>query len=182
MDAAAEFWLRPSDPKNDAMAGPARVEESLGCPEEPSAVSPVRSEARPTIGRATITRACSISAARAREALQAFRKMAELATDPAPALAYIGAALDQLRRTDEAAAAYRRSIELRPTMAAHSNLGLLLRSQGRLEEAASEFEKAAALQPGDFRLWKNVAETCGCPDGRRGPRTAAPSAGAPNSR
>jgi len=62
----------------------------------------------------------------------------------------LGAALQSDQRFDEAAAHYRRAIQLRPEYAAaYSNLGTALRAQKRLDEAVAAYERAIALQP-DF--------------------------------
>jgi tetratricopeptide (TPR) repeat protein len=62
----------------------------------------------------------------------------------------LGAALQADRRYDEAAAHYRRAIELRPDYPpAHNNLASALRAEGRVDEAIATYQRALQLQP-DF--------------------------------
>lgn len=61
----------------------------------------------------------------------------------------IGGILHERGARDEAAAAFRRAIALRPgEPIAHLRLGLLLAEQGRLDEAAAAFEAALRVDPG----------------------------------
>ena len=60
----------------------------------------------------------------------------------------LGAMLYVAGQVDEAAAHYRRAVELRPENAeAHSNLGRLLTIQGQHRPAAAEFNRALAINP-----------------------------------
>src|SRR5262249_20593684 len=54
----------------------------------------------------------------------------------------------QGKREEEAEAAYRKAIDLKPDLAeAHYNLGNTLRQQFKFDEAAASFKRAAALLP-----------------------------------
>src|SRR3954447_7941758 len=60
----------------------------------------------------------------------------------------LGNALAEQGRLDEAVAAYRTAIELKPTYPeAHSNLGNALVEQGRLDEAVTAYRTAITLEP-----------------------------------
>lgn len=61
-----------------------------------------------------------------------------------------GIALARVGRINDAAAQFRRAIELRPDFAdAHTNLAMYLEQRRNLEEAVSHYEKAAAIPPED---------------------------------
>jgi len=72
----------------------------------------------------------------------------------------LGTTLAALDRLDEAVAAYRQAIQLRPDLGAvHFNLGLALRDQGKLQEAADSFRKADALLPKQPVIMQNLRQT-----------------------
>ncbi|MCL4528014.1 MAG: tetratricopeptide repeat protein [Chloroflexi bacterium] len=63
-----------------------------------------------------------------------------------------------LKRYDEAEAAYRKAIELNPSDAtAYNNLVILLRLNNRIEEAAPLLEKIIELNPEDFNPYLALA-------------------------
>jgi tetratricopeptide (TPR) repeat protein len=70
------------------------------------------------------------------------------------AFANLGNSYHQLKKEDEAAAAYQKAIALKPMEAAyHNNLGLALGAAKKLDEAKASFEMAATLDPmkaGDY--------------------------------
>ena len=70
-----------------------------------------------------------------------------LAPDSARGHYHLAAAYFGLDRLDDALAAYRRSIELRPTAVAWSGIGTVQFYLGRFPEAATAFETAVALKP-----------------------------------
>ena len=51
-----------------------------------------------------------------------------------------------------------KSLSLRPTALAYSNLGLAYFYAGRYEEAAAQMEKARDLGPMDYLFWGNLAD------------------------
>lgn len=70
--------------------------------------------------------------------------------DPNLHLVYynLGSAYDQAGKNDEAAAAYQKAIELRPTEAGYfNNLGNVLARQGKIQEAGQAYQKAVELDP-----------------------------------
>jgi tetratricopeptide (TPR) repeat protein len=57
----------------------------------------------------------------------------------------------------EAAAAYRRVLALRPDIAeVHNNLGVILKNQGRLDQAVAEYQQALALKPDFVEAYNNL--------------------------
>ncbi len=70
------------------------------------------------------------------------------------AFANLGNSYHQLKKEEEAAAAYEKAIQLKPMEAAyHNNLGLALGASKKLDEAKAAFEMAATLDPmkaGDY--------------------------------
>jgi Flp pilus assembly protein TadD len=79
--------------------------------------------------------------------------------EPGFARAYsnLGVALEQLNRSEEAAAAFARAIELAPDFAeAHSNLGRSLESVGRRDAAIVAHERAVRLKPDSAPMLCNL--------------------------
>jgi tetratricopeptide (TPR) repeat protein len=72
----------------------------------------------------------------------------------------LGRGLNNLRRLQDAEAAFRRALELDPADAGlHDRLGHVLRSRNRIDEALEAFRKAAELDPGRVRAWRNLGAT-----------------------
>jgi predicted TPR repeat methyltransferase len=81
-------------------------------------------------------------------ALESFRRALRMNPEFAPAHNYLGIALKDLGRLDEAAASYRRALIGDPGYAAaHHNLGETLYRQGKLAEARHCFERAVLADP-----------------------------------
>ena len=62
-------------------------------------------------------------------------------------LAKLGDAYDAAGRTDDAVAAYRQAIEIKPTASYYNNLGGILGRAGKIDEATVAFQKCADLDP-----------------------------------
>ena len=73
------------------------------------------------------------------------------------ALGSLGGILIRLGKFEEAVAALKRSLELRETLAARSNLGMAYRRMGQFEKAIGEFERANE-EGKDYRVAGNLAQ------------------------
>lgn len=91
------------------------------------------------------------------EAVDALQKVTELAPAMAEGYASFGGTLLTAGREAEAEKALRRSLTLRETRAALSNLGVLLRYQRRDAEAVEVFSRAVKLDGSTAREWLNLA-------------------------
>jgi tetratricopeptide (TPR) repeat protein len=73
---------------------------------------------------------------------------------------YLGVVLYQQRKLDEAVAAFRMAIRLKPDLfQAHTNLGIALRGQKKLDEALAAFRQADQLLPGHPIIRRELRET-----------------------
>ncbi|MCK7594646.1 tetratricopeptide repeat protein [Pseudomarimonas salicorniae] len=96
---------------------------------------------------------------RYREALQSYTMVTRLAPDIATAFSGAGAAHWMLGEVDAAGAAWERSLALKPSRQAFTNLGLRYYYAGRFEEAADMQRQALELAPDDHRVWGRLAES-----------------------
>ena len=70
-------------------------------------------------------------------------------------------ALTEQGKLDDAAACYRRVLDLNPQDAgAHNNLGIVLQMQSRFEEAAACYRQVLALNPDDASRTITSAQHC----------------------
>ena len=107
------------------------------------------------------------------DAETAFRQVLALTADNTRAHNNLGATLFGLRRPEEAAAMWERSVAIRPTYSAVSNLGTYYFDRGRYIEAARSFERAVKLMPNDYRVWRNFAAALYWAPGERDKAKAA---------
>jgi len=116
---------------------------------------------------------CHLKAADSSAALEVARMAVRYAGDNSLAWNDAGVVFEQLGYLDEAEAAYRRAVSLRPHQAVFlKNLGLVYLGQGRLEEAGGLFRKAVRFDPGQGQAWRMLVGTrrydsCDDPDARR---------------
>jgi len=69
-------------------------------------------------------------------------------------------AYDAAGRSDDAAAAYKQAIDLKPTAAYYSNLGGILGRAGKTEEAMAMYQKSVELDPTNAaQTWRNIGIT-----------------------
>jgi tetratricopeptide (TPR) repeat protein len=75
-------------------------------------------------------------------------------------MARLGDAYDTAGRTDDAIAAYKRAIELKPSFAYYNNLGGIYGRAGKIDEASAAYQKAAELDPAQAaQAWRNFGIT-----------------------
>jgi tetratricopeptide (TPR) repeat protein len=75
-------------------------------------------------------------------------------------MARLGDAYDAAGRTDDAIAAYKRAIELKPSFAYYNNLGGVYGRAGKIDEASAAYQKAAELDPAQAaQAWRNFGIT-----------------------
>ena len=91
------------------------------------------------------------------EELDILSRALEVNPSDARAHAYQGTLLYALRRKDEAMRSWRESLALEPHPVTYRNVGRSLwKDKGNLEQARIEYEKAIALNPGDYRLYADL--------------------------
>jgi tetratricopeptide (TPR) repeat protein len=75
-------------------------------------------------------------------------------------MARLGDAYDLAGRADDAVAAYKRAIELKPSFAYYNNLGGIYGRAGKIDEASASYQKAAELDPAQAaQAWRNFGIT-----------------------
>jgi tetratricopeptide (TPR) repeat protein len=75
-------------------------------------------------------------------------------------MARLGDAYDSAGRTDDAIAAYKRAIELKPSFAYYNNLGGIEGRAGKIDDASASYQKAAELDPAQAaQAWRNFGIT-----------------------
>lgn len=75
-------------------------------------------------------------------------------------MARLGDAYDAAGRTDDAIAAYKRAIELKPSFAYYNNLGGIYGRAGKIDDASAAYQKAAELDPAQAaQAWRNFGIT-----------------------
>jgi serine/threonine protein kinase/tetratricopeptide (TPR) repeat protein len=95
---------------------------------------------------------------RLQEALSVFQRVVELTPDNYSGYSNVGAILLQLGRHEEAARMLEKSLTLRTSDPALSNLASVYFYQHRYPEAAAQYRKAAELNPTDARLWGSLGD------------------------
>jgi tetratricopeptide (TPR) repeat protein len=101
-----------------------------------------------------------------REAEQLYRQALGLRANDANSWCYLGMALHDQQRYEDALVAYQKAIEIQPAFPiALNNLGNTLRLMRRLEDAVVAFDRALALKPDYLVAYKNKATSL-CWEGR----------------
>ena len=95
---------------------------------------------------------------RFQEAANMFQQVTALAPDSFRGYQNLGGAYTALGRFDQAVPALERSVQLRPSAAAHSNLGTVYFYLRRFADAARAYEQAVKLDDRNPVLWGNLAE------------------------
>ena len=75
-------------------------------------------------------------------------------------MARLGDAYDSAGRTDDAVAAYKRAIELKPSFAYYNNLGGIYGRANKIDDAVAAYQKAAEIDPPNAaQAWLNCGIT-----------------------
>jgi tetratricopeptide (TPR) repeat protein len=75
-------------------------------------------------------------------------------------MARLGDAYDSAGRTDDAIAAYKRAIELKPSFAYYNNLGGIYGRANKIDDATAAYQKAAEIDPANAaQAWLNYGIT-----------------------
>lgn len=75
-------------------------------------------------------------------------------------MARLGDAYEAAGRTDDAVAAYKQAIELKPSAAYYNNLGGIYGRAGKIDEAMAAYQKSAELDPTNAaQAWRNFGIT-----------------------
>jgi tetratricopeptide (TPR) repeat protein len=93
------------------------------------------------------------------KAVESYEVVTSLAPDVASGFAGKGAAYAMLGRMDKASLAYERSLDLKPSRQAFTNIGLSYYYAGSFEDAARMQQKALEYAPDDHRVWGRLAES-----------------------
>ncbi len=92
-------------------------------------------------------------------ALESFKRVVEITPLSATAHSNLGVIYQYADQNEKAIVEYQESVRLEPNYAAYSNLANLLRWEGRMEEAAQNFQRALTLDDHDYRVWGSLAGT-----------------------
>jgi TolB-like protein/Flp pilus assembly protein TadD len=93
------------------------------------------------------------------QAVESYEVATRLAPDIASTFAGKGAAYTMLGDIEKARAAYDRSLELKPSRQAYTNIGLSYYYAGNFEDAAEMQRQALTFAPDDHRVWGRLAES-----------------------
>lgn len=96
---------------------------------------------------------------RYQDSVNAYAEVIRLAPDMAAAHAGQGAAYWMLGDAESAKAAWDRSLALKPSRQAYTNIGLRYYYGGRFDEAAAMQQSALEFAPNDHRVWGRLAES-----------------------
>jgi len=100
--------------------------------------------------------------ARYPEAVNYFRQVTELAPDNAAGYSNLGSVHFSAGQYQDAAVNFRKSLDLRPTANAYTNLGTMYFFLDRCAEAIPLMEKAVALAPKSEQVWGNLGDAYTC--------------------
>lgn len=93
------------------------------------------------------------------KAVHSYEIATSLAPDVASGFGGKGAAYTMLGEIDKARIAYNRSVELKPSRQAYTNIGLSYYYAGNFEDASNMQKKALEFAPNDHRVWGRLAES-----------------------
>jgi serine/threonine-protein kinase len=88
-----------------------------------------------------------------------FRRATELDPDSYMAFNNLGAALLYAGKDDEAAQAFEKSIAIRPSRDAYSNVAVAQFHLHRFQDSVKNFKEALKLDDSDYQTWGNLADS-----------------------
>ena len=91
-------------------------------------------------------------------AVAEWERARDLSADNVLVLRSLGAVYHMVDRTDDAAAALQRALEIQPHASTYNNLGTLRFFQGRYADGAAAFDKAVSLNPQFYLYWGNLGD------------------------
>jgi predicted TPR repeat methyltransferase len=91
-----------------------------------------------------------------REAEDVYRRLREVAPDDPRLLHYSGVLAHQQGRSEEAKELIERSLATEPHADGYSNLGIVCKALGRIDEAIAAYERAIALEPRHANAHNNL--------------------------
>jgi len=94
------------------------------------------------------------------DALECWRRAADLLPENANYQRNVGNALLKLGQFDQAESAFRKSIALQPTPDGYNGLGTALFYQEKYDAAVEEYKRAIRLQEQDALLWGSLGDAC----------------------
>lgn len=94
------------------------------------------------------------------ESIAPIEQVVRLVPDNPRGWRLLGNAFFNLDRFDDAAAAYRRSLEIQPNAHAYNNLATVLYYMGQNDAAIEAFERATAMMPAYAIAWGNLGSAC----------------------
>jgi serine/threonine protein kinase/Flp pilus assembly protein TadD len=101
------------------------------------------------------------------DAIPLFRQVTELAPDNSQGYTNLGATNAMAGQYDAAADNFKKSLALRPTASAYTNLGTVYYFLGRCTEAVPMMRQAAELSPKSEQMWGNLGDAYACVPGGR---------------
>ncbi|MEM7052638.1 MAG: protein kinase [Acidobacteriota bacterium] len=136
----------------DLATSESRSDEAMALYREAIRMAPANAEYRGELG-ILLSRAGDYQGAE-----EAFEAALDITPDHHFLLLSLGGIYHFQGRLPEAATALQRSIEVRPSGPAYSNLGTLYFFQGRLEEAATAYRSALDLNANNYFIWANLGD------------------------
>lgn len=147
--------LDPRDP--DALLGQAAVYASMGRHEEAESIYKKAAALRPQYWAGYYELGgYYYRQQKYADAAQAFERVLEITPDNSITHATLGGMMQFLGKNAEAEKHLRQSLELEPSYAAYTNLGVLYYQERRWKDSAAMTKKALQISDKDWRAWLNL--------------------------
>jgi TolB-like protein/Flp pilus assembly protein TadD len=113
------------------------------------------------------------SAGRSAEAIEYFRRVTDLTPDNAVGYLNLGSAYYLVADFENAANAWRHSVDLLPSQTGYANIGLSYFFLGRFQEAIEMYQRSIELAPDDYEIWGDLGDACRFAEGQTELATSA---------